>query len=64
MPSPVYQNMVNLIVVFPIWGHPSMFMDAAMWELCTFDLRFLDVTKFTTLTPSSILISCNFHSQL
>jgi hypothetical protein len=25
MPSPVYQDMVNLIVGFPIWGCPSTF---------------------------------------
>jgi hypothetical protein len=35
MPSPVYQNMVNLVSV-----------------------RFLDVAKFTTVTPLSLLISC------
>jgi hypothetical protein len=33
----VYQNMVNLIVGFPIWRHPSIFMDAVMWERRTFD---------------------------
>jgi hypothetical protein len=37
MPSPIYQNMVNLIVDFPIWRHPSIFMDVAMWEHSTFD---------------------------
>jgi hypothetical protein len=37
MPSPVYQNMVNLIVGFPIWRRPSIFMDVAMWEHRTFD---------------------------
>jgi hypothetical protein len=37
MPSPIYQNMVNLIVSFPIWRRPSIFMDVAMWEHHTFD---------------------------
>jgi hypothetical protein len=30
--SPVYQNMVNLIVGFPIRRCQSIFMDVAMWE--------------------------------
>jgi hypothetical protein len=37
MHSPIYQIMVNLIVGFPIWRRPSIFMDVAMWEHCTFD---------------------------
>jgi hypothetical protein len=37
MPSPIYQNMVNLIVGFPIWRRPSMFMDVVMSEHRTFD---------------------------
>jgi hypothetical protein len=39
MPLPIYQNMVNLIVGFPIWRCPSIFMDPAMWEHHTFDSR-------------------------
>jgi hypothetical protein len=31
------QNMVNLIVGFPIWRRPSIFKDAEMWEHHTFD---------------------------
>jgi hypothetical protein len=50
--------MVNLIVGFPIWRRPSIFMDVAMWEHSAFDLTFLDVAKFTNLTPLSLLISC------
>jgi hypothetical protein len=53
MPLPVYQNMVNLIVGFPIWRGPSIFLDVAMW-------KFLDVTKSTALTPLSVLFSCKF----
>jgi hypothetical protein len=37
MPSPIYQNMVNLIVEFPIWRRPSIFMYDAMWDHHTFD---------------------------
>jgi hypothetical protein len=37
LPSQIYQNMVNLVVGFPIWRRPSILMDVVMWELCTFD---------------------------
>jgi hypothetical protein len=37
MPSPIYQNMINLIVGFPIWRRSSIFMDVAIWEHHTFD---------------------------
>jgi hypothetical protein len=50
--------MVNLIVGVPIWRCPSIFMNVAMWEHCTFDNEFLGVTKFTSLTPLTLLISC------
>jgi hypothetical protein len=61
MPSSLYQNMVNLIVAVPIWNCPSIFIDIAMWEHCTFANEIFDVSKFTTLTPLSLLISCK-HS--
>jgi hypothetical protein len=54
MPSPIYQNMVNLIVGFPIWRRPSIFMNVAMREQCTLDLKFLDVAKVTTLISTVI----------
>jgi hypothetical protein len=58
MPSPIYQIMANLIVGFPIWGCPSVFMNVAMREHCIFDSEIFDVAKFTTLTPLSLLILC------
>jgi hypothetical protein len=58
MPSPVYQDMVNLIVGVPIWRCPSIFMNVAMWEHCTFDNETLDMAKFTTLIPLSLIVSC------
>jgi hypothetical protein len=64
MPAPVYQNMVNLIVGVPIWRCPVIFMDVAMWEHCTFDLRCLGVAKFTTLTPLSLQILCKLSFQI
>jgi hypothetical protein len=36
---------------------PKKCMNVTMWELYTLD-RFLDVAKFTTLTPLSLLIPC------
>jgi hypothetical protein len=32
MPSPVYQNMVNLIVNLSIRRHPNKFMNVTLWE--------------------------------
>jgi hypothetical protein len=58
MPLPIYQNMVNLIVGFPIWRRASTFMNLVMLEHCSFDSEFLDVAKFTTITPLSLLILC------
>jgi hypothetical protein len=52
--------MANLIAGFLIWKHPSIFVNVVMWEHCTFDykiMKFLDVAKFTTLTPLSLLMS-------
>jgi hypothetical protein len=44
MPSPVYQDMVNLIVGVPIWRCPSIFMNVAMREHCIFTLT-LETTR-------------------
>jgi hypothetical protein len=33
-------------------------MNVMMWEHITFDVKFLDMTKFTTLIQLSLLISC------
>jgi hypothetical protein len=49
--------MANLVVGVPIWRCPSMFMNVAMWEHCTFDNEMF-MAKFITLTPLSLLISC------
>jgi hypothetical protein len=57
MSSPMYQNMVNLIVRLPIRRRPSKFMNVTTWKHCTFDSKILDVAKLTTLTPLSLLIS-------
>jgi hypothetical protein len=51
--------MVNLIVGFPIWRWSSMFMNLEMWENVLLIL-ILDVEKFTSLTPLSLLITCIF----
>jgi hypothetical protein len=61
---PIYQNMVSLTVGVPIWRRPSIFMNVAMWKNCTFDNDILDVAKFTTLSPLSLLISCKLPFQI
>jgi hypothetical protein len=49
--------MVNLIVGFPIRRRPSKCMNVVMWNIVVLSVRFLDVVKFTCLTPLSSLIS-------
>jgi hypothetical protein len=46
-PSVAYQNLAN----------PNKFMNVAMWEHVLLTLRFIDVSKFTTLIPLLLLIS-------
>jgi hypothetical protein len=55
MPSPIYQNMVNLIVGFSIWRGPSIFMDVAMGEHRTFDSEAFRCDK--GYSPNSIIIT-------
>jgi hypothetical protein len=45
MPSPIYQNKVNLIAGFPIWRCPGIFMDAELWEHCTSDCEIFGCGK-------------------
>jgi hypothetical protein len=56
MPSPILQNMINLIGRLFIRGRPSEFMNVTVWEHLTFDNKNLDVAIFTTLIPLSLLI--------
>jgi hypothetical protein len=58
MPSPIYQNMVNLIVRLPIRRCPSKFMKVRCGNIVLLTVRYFDVAKFTTLTALSLLISC------
>jgi hypothetical protein len=58
MPSSNYQNMVNLITRLSIRRRPSEFMNVTVWEHRTFDNKILDVAKFTTPPPLSLLNSC------
>jgi hypothetical protein len=60
MPPPVYQNMVNLTMSLPTMRYPSKFRNVTLWERCdTSDNQTSDYGNFTTLTPLSLLISCN-----
>jgi hypothetical protein len=60
-------HLIYLNVVFCLLRHdlsmseiirsPSVFMSDEVWECCVLD-RFLEVAKFITLTPLSLLASC------
>ena len=54
VPSPVYQYMINLIVSLPIWRSRCIYECVNVGTSCSL-LDFLDVAKFTTLTPLSLL---------
>jgi hypothetical protein len=47
-----------MIMGFPFWRLTNIFIDNVIWEHDTLSARFLDVSKFTDLTPLSLLISC------
>jgi hypothetical protein len=49
---------INLVVHLSIRRGPGVFMDAAVREIVLLTTKFLDVAKFTTLTPLSLLILC------
>jgi hypothetical protein len=50
--------MVNLIASLSIRRCPSEFVNVACRNIVILAFRFFNVAKFTTLTPSSLLISC------
>jgi hypothetical protein len=63
MPSPVYQNMINLIVGFPIQRCPSIFMDFVMWEHRTFDCEIFRCGKvhYSNSIIITDFIKLHFH---
>jgi hypothetical protein len=60
----LFIRMWPLILGVHIWRCPSIFMNISISEYCILTLRFLDVAKFTTLTPLELLISCKFSFQI
>jgi hypothetical protein len=61
--------MVNLIEGFPIWRHPSIFMDVEMWENRTFDSEILRCVKvyyhnsiIITDFEQNLLPNCRFKN--
>jgi hypothetical protein len=55
MPSPVYQNMANLVMGLPIGRCPSKFMNITMWEHRTFGSKIFGCGKVDY--SDSIIIS-------
>jgi uncharacterized membrane protein len=55
MTSPIYQNVINLVVHLSLKRGLGVFMNVTMKKHSTSDNKVLDVAKFTTLT---LLISC------
>jgi hypothetical protein len=39
-------------------------MNGTMWNIVLLTVRFFDVAKFTTLTPLSLLVSCNLKHHI
>jgi hypothetical protein len=53
IPTFINHNVVSLIMSYLIWRHPSIFTKVAMSKRILLTVRFLDVSKFTTLMPLS-----------
>jgi hypothetical protein len=58
MPSPVYQNVVNLMLCLSVIGCPSKFMNVVMWEHCTFVNLIFGCGQAYCHYPLSLLILC------
>jgi len=63
MSFPAYQNVISLIVTFPIRTNQSV-SERSGREHVLFTITFNDVVKFTNLIPLSLLFSCWNCSQL
>jgi hypothetical protein len=50
MPSPIYQDMVNLIVGVPVWRRPSVLVNVAIWQQCTFHFKYGKVYHSNSIT--------------
>jgi hypothetical protein len=60
MPSSVCQNVIYLVVSFSLRRDPRGFMNVAMGNIVLLTTKFLDVSKFTAVTPLSLPISFEF----
>jgi hypothetical protein len=54
MPALMYEDMINLVVSFPIRRGPGVLMNVSMGEYHALITRFF-VAKFIILTPLSLL---------
>jgi hypothetical protein len=61
MPSPIYQNIINMGVRFSIRRHPNEFMNVTMWEHRNFDNKIFRCGK---VYYSSSVIITNFVQTL
>ena len=52
------QYVINLVVSFPIRRSSRLFVKVSVWEHRALNNLFFSVTKFTILTPSSLLSWC------
>jgi hypothetical protein len=64
MVSPIYQNMAHLSACLSIRRRPNKFMNIRCGKIVSLEIRFLNVAKFTKLTPLSLLILYKFCFQL
>jgi hypothetical protein len=69
MPSPIYQNMVNLVVRLSIRRRPIEFMNVTMWEDRTFDNKIFGCGKLhycnsivITIFVQTLIPNCWFEN--
>jgi hypothetical protein len=55
MPSPIYQHVINLVVVLPIWRGPGVSINVLAQEHRALQSSVVYVAKFTILTSLSLL---------
>jgi hypothetical protein len=55
MPSLIYQYVINMNVSLPIRRGPGVFTNVSVREHRDLNTKSFDVTKFTILTPLSLL---------
>ena len=64
MPSPIYQYVVNMVLILTIRGGPGVFMNVPVMDYRALNNQIFYVAKLTSLTPLSLLLWLRFSCQI